>query len=1099
MRDDEKTKKQLERELDQLRRQVAELETTCLQKNQDQEKLLTAEREQRALADALRQTGAALAGTLRRDQVLDRILEQISTVATYDAACIILFDGHAGRVFRWRGYIRFGATDFVTSTIPDIAQIPTIQKIRETQQPLLVPFATAHDKWVSMPGREWVRSYAVAPIIGRGRVIGLLNIDSEIPEFIDETDAKYLHAFADQAAIALENAWLFDQARHEIAKRIRLLKKERNFMSAVLDTMGALVVVLDSQGRVVRFNWACERIVGFLSNEVKGRFFAELFLIPEEIKAVKTIFRELQAGQTLNSHKSCLKTRDGDPRLVEWTNTALRSKSGALEYIICTGLDVSEQQRAKRALVENEKKYRSFTDQLPIGVYRATEEGRVLDANPALATIFGYDTVEGLLNTPSLAFYKDPLRRRKLMVQSKETAGIIETEIKCRTKDGNMIWVRNTGRIIPAEEGGIDYIGGTIEDITERKVTERALRESEERFRHVMSSISDHIYVTETTGSGIPKVVFVSPTVEALTGYPRERIQSSWQFWLSVIVHPKDRVAAGTHMARAMTGHTSEVEYRLVRADGQVIWVRDSVRVETRKLSKILYGVISDITPRKQAEEALATEQERLAVTLRSINDGVIAINTKGRISVANPVGRTHLAAFGTADFGDILTHVGHQPLEEILAGSSRADNSHEIILEGPPQRTFEVVAQQMDTNRSHRGWVLISRDVTERRAVRVRVQQQERLAAVGQLAAGIAHDFNNILTSIIGLAELAGDAPNIPAETQQDVRRIAEQGHRAAHLTRQILDFSRRTISEKHPLNLSSFLKETLKLLERTISEDIHITLEIEPGDYNFKADPTQIHQLLTNLALNAKDAMPAGGVLRFKLYRQTVAPGEPLSYPVFQAGDWLVLSVQDSGVGIAPEDQSRLFEPFFTTKAVGKGTGLGLAQVYGIVKQHEGFIDVESRLGAGATFTLCFPAEPVVKIPEPQPIIRENAPTGSDEVILLVEDDLTVLEVTQSMLRRLGYQVLTATNGYQALDVYERHMDDIRLVLTDITMPEMGGFSLATALRAKNETIKIVAMTGYPINIEPDNLSTQGIAGWLSKPLNIEKVAQEISQALK
>jgi PAS domain S-box-containing protein len=1099
MVDQEKSKQELINELVALRQQVAKLETELKQTEKQRNQLLRTEREQRALAEALCQTGTALVGTFNREEALDRILEQISRVVPHDAASIILLEQGSAHVSRWRGYAKTRAMDFVESAVFNIEDIRILRRIQDTCQPLAVPIANSRDEWLTSFGKHWVKSYAIAPILSRGRTVGFLGVDSETPDFFEQTDAKYLQAFADQAAVALEHVWLYEQARLEIMKRVKALRKERNFVSAVLDTVGALVVVLDTEGRIVSFNRACEQIIGFSLAEVRCRYFWELFLIPQEIEPVKAVFEALKTGQFPIEYKSYWRTRAGSQRLVAWTNTVLFNPQGTVEYIISTGLDITEHQQTEAALRENERKYRSLTDQLPIGVYRATADGKILHANPALAHIFGYKTIKDLLKASSSTIFGDPFERRRLFEHWKTDETTVTSELKCRTKKGRHIWIRNTGRIIRNHDGETDHIGGTIEDITERKLAEEALRRSEERFRQVISSISDHIYVTETTESGLPKVIYLSPHVEALTGYPWEKFVTDWRSWLSDVIHPEDRVIAGTHMAKAIMGTRNEVEYRLIRADGTTIWVRDSVRVESRPESKIIYGVVSDITKRKRAEEALVAEQERLAVTLRSINDGVISVDAEGQIVLANPVARTYLAEMTTADFGDVLTRLGNHPLETILANVSETKNYHEVTIEGPPQRIFEVVAQPMDASQRTNGWVLIIRDVTEKKAVQERIHQQERLAAVGQLAAGIAHDFNNILTSIIGIAELLSDSPDMPQPAQQDLKRIAEQGQRAAHLTRQILDFGRRSISEKRPLDLDVFLKETFKLLTRTISENIHINLEFEADEYSLNADPTQIQQVLTNLAINAQDAMPGGGELKVRLSRFVLAEDDSPPYPRMRPGDWLSLSMADNGMGIAPEHRSHLFEPFFTTKEVGKGTGLGLAQVYGIVQQHEGHIDVESQLEVGTTFIIYLPALPRMKKRLAQPATRVQVPQGQGEVILLVEDNSTVLAVTQSILERLGYQVLTATNGQNALEVYGRHQDSINLVLTDVTMPEMGGLDLCKALRARNNTIRVVAMTGYPLLVEAEEFLAQGIVGWLSKPLSIEKVAQEMSQALR
>jgi PAS domain S-box-containing protein len=1093
MDEENRTTEQLTEALELLRREVAELKAELKLKEIEKNQWLTAEREQRALAEALCQTSAVLTSAITYDEALNRILEQISCVVPHDAACIILVEDGLAHVSRWRGYTQNEIANFGKAVTFNLNELPTLQRVMDTHEPAAVSNVKDNDELIGKFGKDRIKSYAIAPIYSRGRPVGFINVDSETHDFFEETDAKYLKAFADQAAIALENIWVYDQARHEILKRVEALKKERNFNLAVLDTIGAIVIVLDTKGRIAQFNRACAETVGYTLEEIKGRYFWELFLAPQDRAPAKAMFHNLQSGQIPGEQISAWRTRHGKQRLIAFKNTALRNEQGNIEYIISAGLDITEQQQTEEALRENKKAHRSFTDQLPIGVYRITPEGKLLHANPALATLLGYKSVEELLRTPILTIYGDAYLCRKLVEQGEANGGIINDELKCRTKDGREIWIRNTGHVIRNKHGEIQYISGTVANITERKLAEKALQDSEERFRHVMSSISDHIYVTETTGSGIPKNLYLSPHVEQLTGYPWQEFKDNWQLWLAKVIHPDDRVTAGAQMARAMMGRDGEVEYRLVRADGKIVWVRDSVRVETKSDSKIIYGVVSDITARKRAEEALAAERERLVVTLRSINDGVVAIDDQDRIILANPIARTYLAKLAKADFGDILTHLAGRPLKEIFDGQ----HYQEVIAGESSESIFEIEAHPMDTAHKTAGWVLIIRDITEKRAIQEKAQQQERLAAVGQLAAGIAHDFNNILTSIIGISELASDKPDIPQKVRQDMRRVAEQGRRAAHLTRQILDFGRRSITEKQLLNLDIFLKDTIKLLKRTISENIHITLEMEPGEFKINADSTQIQQVLTNLAINAQDAMPAGGSLQFNLSRLALSADKNSPYPELTPGDWLVLSVADNGQGIAPEHLSHIFEPFFTTKEIGKGTGLGLAQVYGLVKQHDGYIDVESQVEVGTRFTLYLPALPLQNIAN-QLQTAVEIPNGQGEVILLVEDDPTVLAVTQSMLERLGYQVLSAANGRWALDMYYHYRDKISLVLTDVTMPEIDGLTLCQELRAKNKAVKVVAMTGYPLKEETDNLRAYGFVGWLSKPLNVEKVAQEMNRAL-
>jgi len=393
----------------------------------------------------------------------------------------------------------------------------------------------------------------------------------------------------------------------------------------------------------------------------------------------------------------------------------------------------------------------------------------------------------------------------------------------------------------------------------------------------------------------------------------------------------------------------------------------------------------------------------------------------------------------------------------------------------------------------------VIVRDITERRRMEERMREQERLAAMGQLAAGIAHDFNNILTSMIGFAELVHRRVDVPDSARADLKRVMEGGHRAAHLIRQILDFSRRSLMRRQPLNLAPFLRETVRFLQRTIPESIHFVLEMGPGQYRVDADPNQLQQALTNLAVNARDAMPEGGELRFGLSRFTLRAGDRELFPGMEPGEWIALSVSDTGVGMSPEVLAHLYEPFFTTKEVGEGTGLGLAQVYGIVKQHEGFIDVETEVERGTTFIMYLPPLAVRQEP-PGEEGPQEMPRGQGETVLVVEDEPQVLGACRAMLEHLGYRVLTAPSGSQALDLYDQHREEIALVLADMVMPQMGGVELFQALRSRDADAKMVVMTGYPLaGVEGRALLQQGIVDWIQKPVDLVHLAQLVSGALE
>jgi CheY-like chemotaxis protein len=348
----------------------------------------------------------------------------------------------------------------------------------------------------------------------------------------------------------------------------------------------------------------------------------------------------------------------------------------------------------------------------------------------------------------------------------------------------------------------------------------------------------------------------------------------------------------------------------------------------------------------------------------------------------------------------------------------------------------------------------------------------------------------------MIGFAELLHRRSDVPEFAKADLKSIMDGGHRATHLIRQILDFSRRSLMRRQATDIAPVLKETVRFLQRTIPEGIRIALEIGTDQYSVHADANQIQQALANLAVNARDAMPQGGQLRFGLSRITLGDEEREGT---EAGDWVALSVSDTGVGIRPEVLPHLYEPFFTTKEVGEGTGLGLAQVYGIVKQHEGFIDVDTKVGCGTTFTIYLPCLTELE-EEAGAEASRSVPRGHGETVLVVEDEPQVLGVCKAMLEHLGYQVLTASTGSEALEQYDQHGERIELVLADMMMPQIGGVDLYHMLRARNPAVRVVVMTGYPvIETQGEELLDLGITDWMQKPVEFAQLAQLLNRALQ
>ena len=399
----------------------------------------------------------------------------------------------------------------------------------------------------------------------------------------------------------------------------------------------------------------------------------------------------------------------------------------------------------------------------------------------------------------------------------------------------------------------------------------------------------------------------------------------------------------------------------------------------------------------------------------------------------------------------------------------------------------------------------LVITDINERKVAERALQvaqtqlvQQERLAAVGQLAAGIAHDFNNILAVINLYLELALQTNDL-TQIKEKLKAVLNQSEHATSLVQQILDFGRRAIIQPQPLDLASFLPDQVKILQRTIPENIQINLTISNEPCIVSVDPTRFQQLITNLTLNARDVMPIGGQLIMQVTMRHFTSDEDTPLVDMPTGNWVQITIQDTGDGIDPEVLPHIFEPFFTTKETGKGTGLGLAQVYGIVKQHNGYIDVHSAVGQGATFVIYLPVLArngnIFAPSQPEKLLK-----GNGETVLIVEDNDALRDGLVTSLENINYRTRSAANGIEALALLENPSQNIAVVLSDMVMPELGGDALFEAIQIRGLNVPVIVLSGHPLEAAfIEILKAKGLAGFLMKPPDIKSLARLIAQALQ
>ena len=963
---------------------------------------------------------------------------------------------------------------------------------------------------------DWQQSI-IAPLSVDGEVRGLLAVTGAD---LAESDVPAIMAFANHAATALENARLYRETQQLAA-----------FSESIIQNMTEGIVVHDAEGRCTFANPAVAALLGYAPGELVGSHWSDIIPVDQRPIVEAAVERRLRGLADRYELEALRKDGRRVPILVSGTPHSDATGHSAGSMAVFTA--IAELKQAAEALQESEDKMRSIFRVAPvgIGIIAPTGIGMVanrvlLEVNPRIYEMTGYAKEELIGNNARMLY---PSQRdfdfvgKELFRQIEERGtGMVET--RWQKKDGSIIDSLLAATPIDIDDPlrGVTF---TALDITERKQAEEALRVEKERAQQYLDIAGVVLVILD--GDGL--VTQINRRGLELLGYQETELVGENWFRTCLPERLSEQVAA-VHR-QLMAGEAEPFGYHenpVLTRDGEeriVAWHNSILR----DASGNIFGVLSsgvDVTERKRAEE----ERERLLAQIRAqatqiqhtidtVPEGVLLLDAKGHVILANPVAEDDLAILTDARVGDILrpgseealTQLGDRPLAELLTSPPTKGLWHEVKADG---QTFEVIASPMGPalrqtvdGRLLNGnapepenWVLVIRDVTQERESERRIQQHERLAAVGQLAAGIAHDFNNIMAVIVLYTQMGLRLPDIPAQLRDRLQTVDQQAKRATELIQQILDFSRRAVLERRPMDLTPFLKEIVKLLERTVPESITLGFTYGRDEYTVNADPTRMQQAIMNLVVNARDAMlpKGGGELAIELDRIQVARHQEPPLPEMEAGGWVRIAVTDTGGGIPPDVLPHIFEPFFTTKDGGKGTGLGLAQVHGIVGQHEGHIDVSTEAGTGTTFTIHLPA----LLADRQAVVERETTThvrGQGETVLVVEDNADLRKALVATLEELNYRVLVAADGREALNLLGQDGTEIALVLSDLVMPAMGGAPLFHAMRQRGLTQPVVMLSGHPMEKELESLREQGLAGWMLKPPDMVKLSQLLARALR
>jgi len=630
----------------------------------------------------------------------------------------------------------------------------------------------------------------------------------------------------------------------------------------------------------------------------------------------------------------------------------------------------------------------------------------------------------------------------------------------------------------------------------------KELVEREELFHLISENAADMIAIVDMNG----KRIFNSLSYEKVVGYSPEELQASSAFEQ---IHPDDRerVKSAAEDARR-SGIGKTLEYRLRHKNGNwlVLESTSSVTHDANGEPEKLVIVNRNITERKRAEEALRRSEADFRSVVEDAPYGIYRASITGRFLQVNPALQKMLGYELEGELlrrdlaTDIFRHTGeYKRLSEIL---SRTEEIKDMEMEWKKQDDTPITVRCSgrrvnDENGVAAYFEVFAEDVTEKRVLERQLRTAQKMEAIGRLSGGIAHDFNNHLGVIIGYSRVLKRQLGENNVLCEHALEIEKAGQRAASLTKQLLAFSRQQVLTPAVLSLNTLAADMEKMLPRLLGEDIEVSLILDPGLGNVKADQGQIEQVIMNLAVNARDAMPAGGKLKIQTANVVLDQMYTRSHPGSKAGDYVMLAVTDTGTGMEAGTLTHMFEPFFTTKERGKGTGLGLATVYGIVKQSNGYISVESSPGKGSSFQIYLPRDEGQPAAEEQKTDLAENLRGS-ESILLAEDSESLRKLAQSNLESVGFHVLSASSGEEALEVAVRHGSTFDLLLTDVVMPGMNGRLLAEQLLPRQPGMKVLYMSGYTDSFIAGHGVLEPGTNLLHKPFTEEVLIRKVREVL-
>ncbi|WP_238602802.1 hybrid sensor histidine kinase/response regulator [Fimbriiglobus ruber] len=850
------------------------------------------------------------------------------------------------------------------------------------------------------------------------------------------------------------------------SQRLNLSEDARGMsanMAAVVEWADDAIFSETLDGVLTSWNPAAGRLYGWTASEAIGRH--ESFLVPpEKANELDGITTRLSAGKHAEHFETVRIHRDGERIDVAVTFSPILDTDGRLVGISDIGRDICQRKRAERTLQRNEERYRTLIESIPALVFMYDATGKPLLYNRRWYEYTGQTPKDVAADNWHDALHPDDVAGAiAAWDRCKSSRDPYAIEYRLRRADGVYRWFLSQGTALESTEG-TEWVGIST-DIDDRRGMEESLTSTESRYRRLFEAAQDGILIVDAVSR---QVFDVNPFLANLLGYRHDELlgKELWEIGLFRDVE-SNKAAFRTLQEK---GYIRYDDLPLATKDGRPIQVEFVSNVYDVGRDRVIQCNIRDITERKRTEDVLWMRNRVIGAVTQGIlitdpkqPDNPIVYASPGFVQmtgykVGEVLGRNCRFLQGKDTDLEAVARVR----EAVRAGEPCTVEVLNYQKNGTPFWNELSVSPVRDETGILTHFVGVQVNVTERKKLEEKFRHVQKMEAIGQLAGGVAHDFNNLLTIINGYSEILLQSLPLDDPSRHMVTQIFKAGERSAGLTRQLLAFSRQQVLAPRVLVLNEIVTDTEQMLRRLLGEDVRLTTTLTPNLWAVRADPGQVEQVLMNLAVNAQDAMPTGGRLTIETRNVELDESYVQAHPEARSGPFALLSVTDTGNGIPPDVIARIFEPFFTTKEVGKGTGLGLATVYGIVKQSGGHVGVYSEVGVGTTFKVYLPR--AERLPSGSMIARglRVSPRGA-ETILLVEDDHGVRGLTRHVLSECGYTVLEAAEGDDAVRLATGRAAPIHLLITDVVMPGPGGLLVAERVTQRHPEVRVLFVSGY------------------------------------